>query len=62
MTIAEVSSITRLSRATLYAYVCRKQIPHIKLGTRTMFSEHDIEQWIRARTIQPVHISAEDMV
>lgn len=54
LTISEVAALTRLSKATIYAYVCRKQIPYIKLGTRTVFNEQDIENWVKQKSITSV--------
>ena len=42
LTISEVAEITRLSKATLYAYASRREIPFYKLGTRTMFKIEEI--------------------
>lgn len=54
LTIEEVATLTRLSKATLYAYVSRRVIPHVKLGTRTMFTEQEVEHWIRKRAVASV--------
>jgi excisionase family DNA binding protein len=53
----EVSEFTGLSVATIYSYVCKKNIPHYKLGTRTMFKKGEIEQWINERYVKPITVS-----
>lgn len=52
LNISEVAEITRLSRATLYAFVSRREIPFYKFGTRTLFKIEEIEQWIADRSIK----------
>jgi len=54
LTMTEVSELTRLSTATLYAYVATNKIPHLKLGSRTMFDPAELEKWLRKRTVAPV--------
>jgi excisionase family DNA binding protein len=59
LTISEVAEITRLSRATLYAYVSRREIPFYKLGTRTMFKMEEIENWISVRSVKSLTASGD---
>jgi len=35
-----------MARSTLYAYVCKQQIPYIKLGGKLLFSEEDLNNWL----------------
>ena len=39
---------------TIYSMVSRGQIPHIRLGPRTVrFDPTELEQWLRARRVRP---------
>jgi excisionase family DNA binding protein len=42
-----VAAYTHLSKATIYKKVSRKEIPFIKIGTRSLFDIEQIDQWIR---------------
>ena len=37
---------THLSKSTIYKRVSENTIPHIKLGTRTLFVIEQIDQWV----------------
>lgn len=40
--------------STLYSMVCRKQIPHIRLGGRlVVFSRAELETWMNERRVSP---------
>jgi excisionase family DNA binding protein len=43
---------TGLSRGTLYSMVCRKQIPHTRLGGRLVrFSRTALREWMKSKAI-----------
>jgi len=35
-----------LSRSTIYKMVSKNTIPHIKIGTRTLFDREQIDRWV----------------
>jgi excisionase family DNA binding protein len=35
-----------LSKSTIYKMVSQKTIPHIKIGTRTLFDRQQIDKWV----------------
>lgn len=41
-----VSKYTTLSKSTIYKKVDKKTIPHIKIGTRTVFDKDEIDDWM----------------
>jgi excisionase family DNA binding protein len=44
--------VTGLSRGTLYSMVCRKQIPHTRLGGRLVrFSKKELREWMLAKAV-----------
>lgn len=47
LNIDGVAEYTHLSKATIYKKVSKKEIPFIKLGTRTLFDIEQIDQWIK---------------
>jgi excisionase family DNA binding protein len=48
MTIDQAASYLNLSRATLYGYVSRSEIPHMKRSKRLYFTKSDLTSWIKA--------------
>jgi excisionase family DNA binding protein len=46
--IDEVCRELHLAKPTLYAYVNRKKIPHIKLGGRLLFQKDEITAWLNS--------------
>lgn len=54
LTLSEVAELTRLSKATIYAYVASKKIPYVKIGTRVLFSPEAIEGWIDKRKVNAI--------
>jgi excisionase family DNA binding protein len=47
LNIDGAAAYTHLSKATIYKKVSKKEIPFIKIGTRTLFDIEQIDQWIR---------------
>ena len=49
------AKLTGLPAGTLRALVCRKQIPHYRLGKRSVrFKQSELEQWLRDRHVAPL--------
>lgn len=43
---------TGLARGTIYSKVCRKQIPHIRLGNRLIrFNRKQLQEWMGAHQV-----------
>ena len=52
LTIPEVASYLKLSKAKLYYMVKRQQIPHFRIGERNVrIRKTDLEKWIEANCI-----------
>ncbi len=45
--IKGVSEYTTLSKSTIYKKMSNNQIPHHKIGSRTLFMPDEIDDWIR---------------
>ena len=52
--IREASTMLGLRVSTLYSYVERRILPHVKLGTRLLFEPRKLEQWVAKRAVAPV--------
>ncbi len=46
LNIDEVAEYTGLSKNTLYAWVCQRRIPFVKVGRLTKFDLKDVDRWI----------------
>lgn len=52
LSIPETASYLHISISTLYRWVHRKQIQHVKLGSRVLFDENQLKEFIKTNTIQ----------
>ena len=46
LNMEELAEHTGMSKSFLYKRVCNKTIPHVKLGTRTVFVTEEIDKWV----------------
>lgn len=46
--IPETARYLRISKSTLYRWVHQKKIKHIKIGSRVIFMQSDIEEFINS--------------
>jgi excisionase family DNA binding protein len=52
LTYADVSARFAIKKATLYALVCQKRIPHVRIGRRFVrFVEDEIERWLAEKAV-----------
>ena len=51
LNIKETATILKISESTLYRWVHQKKIEHIKIGSRVLFSEDYLKEFIKSRTI-----------
>ena len=49
--IKETASYLHISISTLYRWVHKKKIKHVKIGSRVLFSQDYINEFIKANTI-----------
>jgi len=47
MTIEGVCEYTKLAKSTIYKKISENQIPHHKIGSRTLFMVDELDRWIR---------------
>lgn len=53
LTVKEVSEMLGISNAKIYEMVRTKQIPCIKVGSRVVFHEDVLREWMGAATVTP---------
>jgi excisionase family DNA binding protein len=54
LTYIEAAEFTGIAVTTLYTMVCRKQIPHVRLGKRLVrFPRAELDAWMRERFVPP---------
>ena len=44
--VQELTEYIHMSESYVYKMVSKKSIPHIKLGTRTLFERNQIDNWV----------------
>jgi excisionase family DNA binding protein len=54
LNIGEAAALTRLKTSTLYAYIARRKVPFIKVGSRVLFDEEALLNWLQAHTLEPL--------
>jgi len=50
-TIFETSLLLHISESTLYRWVHQKKIEHVKIGSRVLFSEDYLNEFIKNNTV-----------
>lgn len=53
LTVKEVSEILGISNGKIYEMVRMNQIPHIKVGSRVIFHEDVLREWMGAASVSP---------
>jgi len=51
--IETVSKQLGISVNTVYAWICQKRIPYVKIGRLVKFDQRDIDAWVESRKIKP---------
>ena len=46
LNVQELTEYIHMSESYVYKMVSKKIIPHIKLGTRTLFERNQIDNWV----------------
>lgn len=52
--VFEVAIKLHISESTLYRWIHQKKISHIKIGSRVLFSQKNIEEFLNNHTINKV--------
>lgn len=60
ITAKEVAEMLGISEWTVYDWVRKKLIPHIRVGKRVLFRRNSILQWLEAQEQASVTVEPED--
>jgi excisionase family DNA binding protein len=52
--VSEAAVLLGIARQTVYQYVSAKKIPCVKIGSRVLFCERDLEMWVSAQRIPSI--------
>jgi excisionase family DNA binding protein len=55
LTADDVASLLRVPRSTVYELTRSRRLPHVKVGRRTLFVRSDLDAWIVASRVMPLH-------
>jgi excisionase family DNA binding protein len=61
MNVPAVSKYLHVAKSTIYHWVYEKRIPHVKLGTKTLFVTEQIDQWVLENSRLPESIELPDL-
>jgi excisionase family DNA binding protein len=53
LTAKELEAFLRIDVKTIYSYVQRRLIPHMRIESNVRFSKHQVLEWLRQRTFEP---------
>lgn len=56
LNINELSEYVGIPKGTLYVWVCQKRIPYAKIGGLLRFDLRQIDEWVKARSIEEFKI------
>ncbi|DAA99643.1 TPA: hypothetical protein CPT96_08050 [Candidatus Gastranaerophilales bacterium HUM_10] len=51
ITIDELSTILQTSKSTIYRWVHKRAIPFVKLGGKLLFSQDEIQEYIKKNSV-----------
>lgn len=51
LTIDELSTILQTSKSTIYRWVHKREIPFVKLGGKLLFSQDEIQEYIKKNSV-----------
>ena len=52
LTIPEVASYLKVSKAKVYDLVSKNEIPHLKIGRNVRIREADLQVWVQKQSAQ----------
>ncbi len=55
LTADDVASLLRIPRSTVYELTRSRRLPHVKVGRGTLFVRSDLDAWIVASRVMPLH-------
>ncbi len=62
LTVGEAAQRLRVSKYTLRGWVSRRRISYVKIGRRTLFNPTDLDNLIKASTVEPRKPTAQKVI
>lgn len=62
LNIDQAARFIGLKKGTVYNMVCRRAIPHYKVGNRILFRESDLEAWFESKRVKTKQEADDDYV
>ena len=56
--IQEASVLLGLKVPTIYKKICRRELPHIKLGGKILFRPSELELWVQKHSVPTLDLSS----
>jgi excisionase family DNA binding protein len=53
LTARDLEAVLQIDRKTIYSYVQRGLIPHVRIESNVRFSKHQVMRWLEERSFQP---------
>lgn len=53
LTVKDVATMLKMSKAKVYLLAQRKKIPHIKIDRNVRIRESDLVRWLEQKTLKP---------
>ena len=53
LTARDLEGLRQIDRKTIYAYVQRGLIPHLRIESNVRFPKHRVARWLEERTFEP---------
>jgi len=60
LTARDLEAVMQIDRKTIYAYVRRGLIPHVRIESNVRFSKHQIMRWLEEHSFQPRSVHGKD--
>ena len=57
ISIQEASVLLGLKVPTIYKKICRRELPHIKLGGKVLFRPSELERWVQKHSVPALDLS-----
>ncbi len=51
MDLKQLSEYINLSTSRIYKMVAKKEIPHVRIASKILFSKEDIDNWVEERKV-----------
>lgn len=56
LNVPEAASYLHISISTLYRWVHQKKIKHVKIGSRVLFSQDDLNEFVKNNTCSEIKL------